>query len=88
MSNRISFKLRKSVSTSGSAEIVLERIGQIPNIGKIERIFHDAADNSELAGFFTMEEIEPSALKQVLEKLKQDPDVEYAYEPPTRKTSI
>src|SRR3989344_6389078 len=48
MYKTICFKLRKSVSTSGSAEIVLERISRILDAGKIECVFHDAANDSEL----------------------------------------
>ncbi len=79
MSKTISFKFRKPESI----ETALERINQIPDVGKIECLFHDAVD-SKLATFYATE-VESSALAEVLKKLREDPDVEYAYEAPPRR---
>ena len=75
------------IQSSASVKVVLERINQFPGVVITECVFPDAVVGSQLGGLHVME-VESSALEEVLAKLKQDPDVDFAYEPPIRKTSI
>ena len=79
MSVSVTLKLRKLAME----KIAMERIGKIPNIDSIECIFPNTTE-PELKGFYVLK-VEPLVLKQTLDLLKQDPDVEYVYESPERK---
>ncbi len=60
-------------------EITLRRLRRILNVIEINCMYPDD-ENPQIACVYTMR-IEPAAKEEVLSKLKQDPDVAYAYDP-------
>lgn len=79
MDKPVTVKLRKSSSVKDT----LARIKQIPDVVWIEPVFPDEAD--PVLSRFCVAQVKSSAVEQVLLNLRQDPDVELAYESPVRK---
>lgn len=63
-------------------ELAVERIRMVPGVVNIDPVFPDTND-SELKRLHVLKVV-PLLVEQVLAKLKQDPNVELAYEPPAR----
>lgn len=76
MSEAITFRLRKS----SSIKTALERIMQIPDMVWIECVSPDKTEPESEVEIWYMMGVKPSAVEQVVKKLQQDPDVEFAHE--------
>lgn len=74
-------KLRNSVPVDDIEKAIAPFV-LISGLLKIERMFPDNS-NTTLAHWLEIE-IEPTAAEQIITTLKQNPNIEHAYEPPRR----
>ncbi len=82
MHKEISLKFKKSYG-SDLMQAGVQRIRQfLPGVISIEPVFPDT-DKAELKLFYILQ-VDPAVLDYLLIELGEDPNVELAFEPPTR----
>lgn len=78
MNKSVSVRFRKN----NSIKTALERIHKIPGVVSSECLFPEEIEGA-LAEIYILE-VEVSRVKEVVDKLLQDPEVDFAYETPPR----